>query len=297
MAADQAGPERQEVPLAAGRVQHILGIDAEPIEDQRQLVDQGDVDVALDVLDHLGGFGHADRRCRPRACGDDALVQGIDHRGDLGRRAGGDLADVRQPPLAVARVDPLRAVTAIEILVEAQPRPFLEQGDADFLGGTGIDRGFIDHDVAALEQAGNQGTGAAQRRQIGLLMRIDRGRHGHDVHIARGQIGGIGAVTRMHSGSELIGLQFQRVIQATLQLGDPRGIDVVAYRGLLPAEGHRQRQPDIAEPDDADARRGRGGNGLGHRSAPHRGTGPASRRGVIRGYVMRYGAGIQVMQA
>ena len=90
---------------------------------------------------------------------------------------------------------------------------------------------------------------------------------------------------------------FQRVVQATLQLGDPRAIDVVAHRGLLPAEGHRQRQPDLAEPDDADARRSHGGNGLGHRSAPHRGTGPASRRGVIRGYVMRYGAGIQVMQA
>ena len=60
VAADQARAERQEVPLAAGGVQHLLGVDAEAVEDQRQLVDQRDVDVALGVLDDLGGLGDPD---------------------------------------------------------------------------------------------------------------------------------------------------------------------------------------------------------------------------------------------
>ena len=38
--ADQARAERQEVPLGAGGLQHLLGVDAEAVEDQRQLVDR-----------------------------------------------------------------------------------------------------------------------------------------------------------------------------------------------------------------------------------------------------------------
>ncbi|MNR43573.1 hypothetical protein D3C85_1622090 [compost metagenome] len=100
----------------------------------------------------------------------------------------------------------------------------------------------------------------------------------------------------MQRSSQFIRVQFQGVIHATLQLGDPRLIDVVAHRGLVPAKGHGQRQPNVAEPDDPDARGHRGGNGVRHRAAPHRGTGPAIRRGIIREYVMRYGAGRQVVQ-
>ncbi|MCY1559918.1 hypothetical protein D9M68_970020 [compost metagenome] len=39
MAADQAGAEGQEVPLGAGSFQHLVGVDAQAVEDQRQLVD------------------------------------------------------------------------------------------------------------------------------------------------------------------------------------------------------------------------------------------------------------------
>src|SRR5438045_4864380 len=40
---DLSRPEGQEIPLAAGGIQHFLGIDLESIEDERQLVDEGDV--------------------------------------------------------------------------------------------------------------------------------------------------------------------------------------------------------------------------------------------------------------
>ena len=39
-----------------------LRVDAQPVADQRDLVDQGDVDVALGVLQHLGELGDPDRR-------------------------------------------------------------------------------------------------------------------------------------------------------------------------------------------------------------------------------------------
>jgi hypothetical protein len=64
------GTEAQEIPLGAGRLEHFAGVDADLVED-RNLVHQGDVDVALGVLDHLGRFGHLDRRC---------LVDAGDHR-------------------------------------------------------------------------------------------------------------------------------------------------------------------------------------------------------------------------
>ena len=60
VAADQAGPEGQEIPFGAGRLQDLQGVDARAVEDQGQFVDQGDVDVALGVLDDLGRLGHLD---------------------------------------------------------------------------------------------------------------------------------------------------------------------------------------------------------------------------------------------
>lgn len=51
-------PERQEIPLAAGGFQHVEGVDTQSIEDDRQFVHQGDIEVALSVFDDLRGFGH-----------------------------------------------------------------------------------------------------------------------------------------------------------------------------------------------------------------------------------------------
>jgi hypothetical protein len=54
VAADQAGPERQEVPFGSGRLEYLEGVDADTVEDDRELVNQRDVQVALGVLDDLG---------------------------------------------------------------------------------------------------------------------------------------------------------------------------------------------------------------------------------------------------
>src|SRR5207249_8292107 len=60
MPAHQAGTEIEEVPFAARRIEHVINRKPEIAEDHGHFVDEGDVDVALGVLDDLGGFGGAD---------------------------------------------------------------------------------------------------------------------------------------------------------------------------------------------------------------------------------------------
>jgi len=60
MAANQSGAEGKEVPFGARSFEHLEGVDAHAVEDFAELVHKGDVDVALRIFDHLGGFGHLD---------------------------------------------------------------------------------------------------------------------------------------------------------------------------------------------------------------------------------------------
>ena len=75
VAADQPRAEAEEVPLGAGRLEHLDRVEAHLLEDDGELVDEGDVDVALRVLDHLGGLGHLDRGGAEHAGGDHRAVQ------------------------------------------------------------------------------------------------------------------------------------------------------------------------------------------------------------------------------
>ncbi len=124
--AHQAGLELEEVPFRAGRLEHLRGVDADAVEDDRQLVHQRDVQVALRVLDHLARLGGLDAGAAMHAGLDDRLVQCGDLLQRLGRVAGHDLDDVRQHVLAVARIDALGAVADEEIALPLQPGGLLE---------------------------------------------------------------------------------------------------------------------------------------------------------------------------
>ena len=109
------GREAQEIPFGPGRRQHVARRDPKPIEDDRKLVHQRDVEIALGVLDDLGRLGDLDRR-RPMNTGaDDAAI----HRGDplqgLVVLARDDLRDRLEAMFAVAGIDPLRRVAELEI--------------------------------------------------------------------------------------------------------------------------------------------------------------------------------------
>ena len=60
VSAHQTGAELQEVPFRPCGFQDLVRVDADALEDDAQLVDKGDVDVALRILDDLGGLSHLD---------------------------------------------------------------------------------------------------------------------------------------------------------------------------------------------------------------------------------------------
>jgi hypothetical protein len=92
-----AGKERHVAEgLGLGGVDHLPDVDAQGVEADLQLVDQGDVDEPEDVLgqlDRLGGAGVADRHR-----GGDGVVERAGHAAlglavgadDLGDRGGGE---------------------------------------------------------------------------------------------------------------------------------------------------------------------------------------------------------------
>ena len=235
-----------------GRLQHLLGVDPEAVEDQRELVDERDVDVALRVLDHLGRLGDADARRLVRARLDDARVQRVDEVGDFRRGARGDLLDRGQAMLLVAGVDAFRAVAGEEIAVEGQAGETLEDRHCDLLGASGIDRRFEHYDVALLEDLAEQLAHPLDRLEVGPLVAVDGRRHGHDEDLAAAQVLDAGRIAQVLRGTQLRGLALQRAVASLLQLGDARGFDVEADGAVLLAELYGERQPDVTEADDAD---------------------------------------------
>jgi hypothetical protein len=104
MPADQARAEVEEVPLRARGLEHLVGVDAHLVEDDRELVHEGDVEVALRVLDHLGGLGHADRGRLVHARRHHRGVEVGDLVERLGVVARDHLEDLGEAVLLVARL-------------------------------------------------------------------------------------------------------------------------------------------------------------------------------------------------
>ena len=93
VAADQARLEAEEIPLGPRRREHVPHRHADLREDLRDLVHEGDVDVALGVLDRLGRLGRLDRRRAEHAAAGDRAVDVRELLDDLLVLAGDDLGD------------------------------------------------------------------------------------------------------------------------------------------------------------------------------------------------------------
>ena len=153
-----------------------------------ELVGQGDVHVAEDVLVELGelrDLGAGDFQ----DAGDDLTVEERGHLAAHGRNAADNLRDVPDREAAVPRVDPLRRKD--EVKVRADPKPLgLEHGEQELLGRPGIGRRLEDDQLGGAEMAGDllrcgddegdvrilrfpQGGGNADDDRVGL--REDRG--------------------------------------------------------------------------------------------------------------------------
>ena len=286
VAADQAGAEGQEVPFAAGGFQHFQGVDAELAEDQRQFVHQGDVEVALSVLDDLGRFGDADAAGAVGAGGDDLAVEGVDDGGDCRAGAAGDLFNGGEAVVRVAGVDAFGAVAEVEDPPlprplphpgggeqyslppgggglgrgggkVPQPRHLLQDGGTVFLGTAGIDGGFVNHQVARLEDLADGGGGLEQGGEVGALVRVHRGGDGDDEDAAGAQGRGVTGDGQVPGGGQFLGRGLAGAVAAGLEFGDALGLDVEADHRAVFAKFDGQGQADVAEANDG--QRGVGG--------------------------------------
>ncbi len=207
------GRKRREIPLGAGRLQHFQRVYAQFVEQFGQVVHQRDIQVALGVFDHLGRFGHLQRAGPVRTRGDDGAVQPVHKIGHLGGGAGSHLEDAGDPVLLVTGVDAFGDVTGEEIVVVTQARHFFEDRNAHFLGTARIHGGFVDHDVAGLDDLAQRFTGLDQGRpDQAAWPRVDRGRHGDDVEHSSPRMcrPARGAETQPPGGGQFIGIHLQR---------------------------------------------------------------------------------------
>ena len=114
----QARSKGQEIPFGTRRFQYVVGVYANAVADDGKLVDQGNIDIALGVLDDLRSFGGF--------YVGSAVYTGIHNNfigpGDLLEglcvTTGGHLGDGTYGVLFVTRVDALRGVTHLEIFDE-----------------------------------------------------------------------------------------------------------------------------------------------------------------------------------
>jgi hypothetical protein len=253
VAAHQTGGERQEVPLGAGGRQHVPGADAQPVEDERQLVHERDVEVALGVLDHLGGLGHPDGGGAVNAGGDDAPV-GVGHPVQgLGVLARDHLHDALERVFLVARVDALRRVTQPEVPALFKARHPGQDGSADLLGHAGIDGGLEHHHRAGGQHPAHGLAGGDHRAEIRLAVLVDRGGHRHHEERDAPEILGIGGIAD-GDGGKFLGGDLARVVVPLPEGAHPAFADVEAHRvRVVPRKPQGHGQTHVAEADHTDS--------------------------------------------
>ena len=145
-----AGVEAHEAEgLGLGGVEHLPDVDAHAVVDDLELVDQGDVDGAEDVLGQLGGLGGAGRG-DPHGAVDRAVVERL---GEVARDlvdAADHLWGVGGAVAGVAGVLALGREGEEELLAAAQPG-LLEDAAHELVGGAGVG-GRLEHDELARAQ-------------------------------------------------------------------------------------------------------------------------------------------------
>ena len=179
-------------------------------------------------------------------------VQRVDDVGHFGRGAGGDLLDGGQPVRFVAGVDALGAVAGEEVDVELQAREFFQHGHAVFLGGAGVDGGFVDHDVAGFQHPAHGLAGADQGREVGLLVFVDGRGHGDDEAGAGAQGFHVRGEAQVAGGGQLGGSVSSVWSRPACSSAMRWALMSKPDDGAAFAEFDRQRQADVAEADDGD---------------------------------------------
>ena len=149
-------PERHESEgFRGGRVDDLPHVQAHSFAQHRELVDQGDVDVAEDVLEQLGhlrgvGGGQLDHGSI------DVPEQLRDPRCRQLRQPADQSRDVSPGTRGVAGVDALRDERQIEVPPRTEATPGFERLAQRAGGRAGVRRRLQDHELAATQPLGHE---------------------------------------------------------------------------------------------------------------------------------------------
>ena len=248
--------------LGFGGVDDLVDIDAHAHAELLELVDQGDVDAAVDVfeeLGHLGDGGAADGN----GAAEDGAVHGGGQFAGFGAASADDLGNVVAGDGFVAGIFALGREGDVDAGLaggagdlEAAAVAGFEQGDDDFFGGAGIGGAFKD-DQLALVDVGRDGLdGAGDVAEVGFVVIVERGGdadddgvHGLDLRVIGGgaEAGLLRFLDGFRQDADDVGAA--GVESADLVLRDVEASDAKA----LVAEEQGEGQADIAHADDSDA--------------------------------------------
>src|SRR4051812_17922833 len=112
---DQTRSEGQEIPFGSCCIKDVGGVYIEQAKDQRKLVDERHVEVALGVFDNFCRFGDHDRRRPMYSRRDNRAIGAGDDFKRLVVVRGYDLDDIFEAMPEVARIDPLGAIADVEV--------------------------------------------------------------------------------------------------------------------------------------------------------------------------------------
>jgi hypothetical protein len=184
-----AGPglERHEpVGLRCRGVRDLPHVDPHAVAEDRQLVHEGDVHRAEDVLEQLGQL----RRLRRQHLHDlvaDLAVEVDRTPPALVREAAHHLRRRAHRVVGSPRVDALGGEGREEVAPRGEPGR-LEQRDELVTCGPRICRGLEHHQLALLERARERGAGRDQRLKVRLPVAGKRRGDGHDDRVDLGEL-------------------------------------------------------------------------------------------------------------
>ncbi len=244
--------------FVAARVEHLPDVDSHAVVDHLELVDQGDVHRAEDVLQQLGGLGGAGVR-HPHHAGHHLLVELLRQvAGDL-VGAADQLGDVRRRKIGVARVLALRRVGEEEVLAaaEAALQPLLrEPRQQDLFGCARIGGRLQHHELPRPQALADLLRGDAHIAEVRLALRGERGGHADQNGVRLPQAGEVGAgrePPRLDLGADAFGVEVADVAVPAADRRDLDRVNVEAEDGEAPlGEGQREGKSDITQADHAD---------------------------------------------
>ena len=212
------------------------------MENDRQFIHQRNIDVALGILDNLGGFRHLDRRGAMHPGFENAV---INRRNDIERfriAARNNLGYGLQPMHLIAGVNAFRAVTDPEILKILQPRKLFEQRHTFVFGHSRVDGRFINHQRIARHVFANGSRAEHERSQIRPLVAINRSRHRHHNKPAFPELFGVSSKVDLNILKPAF-RNFTGRVDPLLKQRDLGFVHIKTNNIIFKGKGMRKRQP------------------------------------------------------